>query len=471
MGIFNYVKLMLWSGIYYNQKEKSETVYKIIIKNIKDSGCVVIKFVQWILPKIEALYNIDIDDPKNKWFLDLEEVYDNCNYHSLKYTEKKYKEVFNRELKDDYIIDKLLASGSIGQVYKITDIKTKEKYAMKIIHPNVNDNLSIFMFIFKIIYILPFLRNFIGYYLPVDIKTFFDDFRIQTDLINEANNCLQFYNNYKNNSVYIIPEIKKVSKDIIIMSYEEGTSLDKSEITHYQKEKFISLLKIFVKNNQYCTKFMHGDLHKGNWKVNIIDNDVKLIIYDYGFCWNMPDYMTDIDQSLFVDRSMITPIKSVENFAKSCHILINKKIELDTIKKIINETEKEMLKDKRYNKNNLYDDPIFLMKIIFKSSRIGGFLLDTFCLHSVILHTQTTNYLERYDIVRKNRADNYYEKCVLDIVNLCDTYNVCKTYGEILKYDYNGSGIKKDDLFESVISDNKFLNDENFKKMAVYKED
>ena len=76
-ALLNYIKLAIWSGIYYKQEKKSDIIYKIIIKNIKDSGCVVIKFVQWMLPKIEAIYDIDINDPQNSWFLELEELYDN----------------------------------------------------------------------------------------------------------------------------------------------------------------------------------------------------------------------------------------------------------------------------------------------------------------------------------------------------------------------------------------------------------
>ena len=82
-AILKYIKLTLWSGIYYSQEEKSDIVYKVIIKNIKDSGCVLIKFIQWLLPKIEALYNINVNEPGNEWFLELEELYDNCNYHSI----------------------------------------------------------------------------------------------------------------------------------------------------------------------------------------------------------------------------------------------------------------------------------------------------------------------------------------------------------------------------------------------------
>ena len=52
--LFNYLKLALWSGIYYYQR--SDLVFDIIIKNINDCGCLAIKFTQWLLPKIELIY-------------------------------------------------------------------------------------------------------------------------------------------------------------------------------------------------------------------------------------------------------------------------------------------------------------------------------------------------------------------------------------------------------------------------------
>lgn len=464
----NNIKLGLWSLIYYNQKVKSDIIYKIIIKNIKDSGCVVIKFVQWLLPKIEAIYDIDVNDPKNQWFLDLEELYDNCNYHDTNYTKTVYKDQFHRDFDKDYNIDELLASGSIGQVYKITDKINGEKYAMKVLHPNVDNSLFLFNIILKTVYYIPFLNKIISYYIPIDIKKFVSDFKIQTNLVNEANNCMFFYDNYKDDDVFIIPKIKKVSKKVMIMSYEEGISLDKSDISEYNKEKSILLLKIWIKNNQYKCKLMHGDLHKGNWKIRVDGDNLKIVIFDFGFCWYMPEYMLDVETNLFVDKALITPIRSIENFAKACHMLINNKSTLETVNKIIKEVSRKMLETKEYTKENIYDDPIFLMKIMIEGCRKDNYLMDSFSLNTVIVHTQTTNYLTKYDLVRKNRKDNYFEKCILDIINICETYNICKDYNEILKDEYKDTNIIKEGLFESVISDNSFLTDEKFKKMAIF---
>ena len=88
LGIINYTKLLLWTSIYYFQKNKSEIVFKVIVKNIKESGCITIKLVQWLLPKIEVIYDIKPENPDHKWFYDLEEVYENCDYHDIKYTKE-----------------------------------------------------------------------------------------------------------------------------------------------------------------------------------------------------------------------------------------------------------------------------------------------------------------------------------------------------------------------------------------------
>ena len=468
-ALLNYIKLAIWSGIYYKQEEKSDIIYKIIIKNIKDSGCVAIKFVQWMLPKIEAIYDIDIHDPKNKWFLELEELYDNCNYHTIDYTKKAYKKQFNRDFDKDYSVDKLLASGSIGQVYKVIDKINGDECAMKVLHPNVDTNLSLMNIILNSIYSIPLINDIIKYYIPIDIKKFINDFKIQTNLVNEANNCMFFYNKYKSDNIYVIPQVKKVSKDILLMSYESGTSIDKADITDYKKEKSLLLLKTWIKNNQYKCKLMHGDLHKGNWKVRINGEEIKIVIYDFGFCWYMPDYMYEVEKNLFVDKALITPIRSIENFAKACHILINKKSSLEMVNKTIEKISEKMIKEENYTKQNVYDDPIFLMKIMLEGCRADKYLMDSFALNTVIVHTQTTNYLTKYDLVRKNRKDNYFEKCILDIINICDTYGICQDYSSILKDEYKNTGIIKKELFESVVYDNSFLNSDKFKKMAIYK--
>tara|TARA_B110000503_G_scaffold52677_1_gene84656 strand:- start:205 stop:939 length:735 start_codon:yes stop_codon:yes gene_type:complete len=238
-----------------------------------------------------------------------------------------------------------------------------------------------------------------------------------------------------------------------MMSYEEGTTFDKIEVSEYIKYKMIILNKIFVKNNQHTHRLMHGDLHKGNWKVRVSGNDVKLVIYDYGFCWRMPEYISS-EESMFADRSMITPIEDLDNYAKAMHILINKMSSIESILISINTVCVEMMSEGR-TPEDLYDDPLFLVNLILEDSRKNDYLIDSFVFQSVIIHNQLCNNLIKYGINVKNGRSDYFKNQILNIINICETYNTCMGYSDILKIEYEGLNVKKDTLFENT----DYLND------------
>ena len=170
--MFSYFKSLYWSYEYFCKNNKTEENLQNIIYNVKNGGCVLIKLVQWLLPIIEVHYDIDIKKDENKWFRDLESIYDNCFIHSLSYTKKKYKKLFNKNIEDDYEIIDIIGSGSIGQVYKIKNIKTGEFYALKCVHPSLSCELHIVNFILKCVYKLPIISKYLKYYIPVDIRYF-----------------------------------------------------------------------------------------------------------------------------------------------------------------------------------------------------------------------------------------------------------------------------------------------------------
>ena len=170
--IFNYIKLFLWTSIYYFQKSKSEIIEDIIIKNIKDCGCITIKFSQWILPKIESIYNIDLTNENFSWFKKLETLYDDCNEHNFEYTNDLYSKEFNSDIKKDYDIIRLIASGSIGQVYKIKSKIDGKYYALKCLHPNLEKHILFFRILIWLLYNIPIIRIYVRYYLPINLMDF-----------------------------------------------------------------------------------------------------------------------------------------------------------------------------------------------------------------------------------------------------------------------------------------------------------
>ena len=448
LGIINYTKLALWSTLYYFQKEKSETVFKIIVKNIKESGCITIKLVQWLLPKIETIYDINKGNPKHDWFYNLEEIYENCDYHDIDYTKKIFKKDFNRNIDEDYEIIGELASGSIGQVYKIKSRYNGEFFAMKVLHPDTSSNLYLIEYLLKFLYNAPYIKDICHYYFPINVSDFIRYFNIQTNMINECNNILHFSDAYKDQDVIVIPKVYKFSKNILIMSYEEGVTFDNIEASEYMKYKMIVLNKIFVKNNQHTHRLMHGDLHKGNWKIRIDDKEnIKIVIYDFGFCWRIPEYL-DKWNSMFVDRAMITPIENIDNYIKALFILINKMTTIESINESVKVVEKKLEKP-REETDSVYDDPLFLVNLILEDSRKNKYLIDSFVFQSIILHNQLCNNLEKYGINLKRGKSDYFKNQILNVINICETYNTCIEYSKLLREEYELLNIKKEILFEN----------------------
>ena len=278
MVFFNLSKCIILS-LFIKYNFYNDKIVKILLKNVHSCGVIPIKIIQWGLP-ILKLINID------KKILDIfENTYENCPIHELDYTKSLYESDFYNDMDDDYKIIELVGSGSIAQVYKIQDIKTNEFYAMKVIHPNAIKNFNKIKFYLKIIFSIFKFSNIV----PTDLNNFLKQFRQQLDLVNEANNILKFSGLYKNDKLFLIPELYKFSKNIIIMDYIEGKSIETINI-NIQHYRYNMIISIFMYNNLFINKFNHGDLHNYNWKIT---KDNKIIIYDFGLCWESNSNLTD----------------------------------------------------------------------------------------------------------------------------------------------------------------------------------
>ena len=466
--LFTYLKLGLWSTIYYFKP--SELVFEIIVKNIKESGPVLTKFVQWVLPKVENLYKIEKKKKENEWFYQLEEVYENCYFHSLDHTFKKYEQEFKEPFEKEFNEIEEIASGSIGQVYKITR-KNGEQFAMKILHPNIDFQINCFYYLFTIIKLIKPLHNYINYYFPIDLHTFINDFKMQTDFINEANNNMRFTNMYRENPYIIIPALHKVSKNVIIMSYEEGETHNKNELSDYLNYKTITLLKLFNKNNEAIYNFMHGDLHKGNWKVRIDKSEVKLVIYDFGFCWSLPKSISDnlvFMNHIFMDivinetSEEVTNI-NIDDLVKVCDIFSEKKIPLDIIKK-----ELEFL---IYDEKLSCTDSVFFIKVLLNCCRAVNATINSYILGCIIGHNQMKHLyqLAVNDNFRDNDKD-YNERYIYfkyfgDLINFCETNHIFLDYSDYLKNELAIEKIKRNIKFDNLFLINDEL--ENNKKIKA----
>ena len=396
MVFFNLSKCIILS-LFIKYNFYNDKIVKILLKNVHSCGVIPIKIIQWGLP-ILKLINID------KKILDIfENTYENCPIHELDYTKSLYESDFYNDMDDDYKIIELVGSGSIAQVYKIQDIKTNEFYAMKVIHPNAIKNFNKIKFYLKIIFTIFKFSNII----PTDLNNFLKQFRQQLDLVNEANNILKFSELYKNDKLFLIPSLYKFSKNIIIMDYIEGKSIETINI-NIQHYRYNMIISIFMYNNLFINKFNHGDLHNYNWKIT---EDNKIIIYDFGLCWESNSNLTDP-----LDKLLLGFHNDDKDLIYESFLLYFKNVEEMYIKEYFYSITEKI--DKFY---------IFAKHILLCSFKYNV-LLDINILYTII------TYQNSMLIYMKNFKESIFDfnGVYKEQYSICDYYNILPEYKKYL---------------------------------------
>tara|TARA_X000000368_G_C23049556_1_gene720713 strand:- start:578 stop:1999 length:1422 start_codon:yes stop_codon:yes gene_type:complete len=282
---FIYFNLFIASVLscYIHYKITHKINYKLInilYSTIHLNGCILIKFIQWINTNVELL---DFND--NNTIYDLfSNFYENCKIHDLNYTKQVFLNEFNTNFDNIIELDDTfqIKSGSIAQVYKGT--YNNNVVAIKVVHPD-----TYYHMIFPVMYIK--LYNFItnnisylsNYRCPFILDNFFNNLSKQTDMINEFDNMVYFYNNYLNNPYILIPEPIYATDNILIMEFINGDTLTSINLNAYEKQKVVKLLNLFIKDHFFFKDYYHSDLHEANWKIIKYNDFYKIVIYDYGY--------------------------------------------------------------------------------------------------------------------------------------------------------------------------------------------
>jgi predicted unusual protein kinase regulating ubiquinone biosynthesis (AarF/ABC1/UbiB family) len=109
----------------------------------------------------------------------------------------------------------------------------------------------------------------------------------QLDFNIEKKNMDQLYANFKDNYLVVVPKTILATKDILIMSYEDGESFENNKIKETQKYKIALTLVLILRQGFLIDNFLHADLHNGNWKIRKYDDkDYQIIMYDTGICYS-----------------------------------------------------------------------------------------------------------------------------------------------------------------------------------------
>ena len=266
LNYFNFSVFLI--NLYWFLKNQNEENTNRLKRSVVKCGPICIKLLQFMIMR-ENLIKTD----------KLNYLLEHCEIHDWEYTKDCYLKDFGKEICDDFFIDEnydqeVIGSGSIGQVYKLFSYKLNEYTAVKVKHPDINNQVINFV---KIVKNMLFL---FGYFFKIKyiIIQFIDNIESQLNYQKEAENTRKLKGLYLNQESLIIPEIYSVSNNFIVMSYHTGNTF------HNVKNKtLVSLMiNLFVFKTFLIHDFLHADFHFGNFKIT---NDYRLIIYDCSiFC-------------------------------------------------------------------------------------------------------------------------------------------------------------------------------------------
>lgn len=438
-----------------NNNEDNENKIDVIIDNIQSCGCVMIKFTQWLLPIIESIYFSNTENPI--WFQKLEKFYENCNNNDIAYVKQKYYEMFQENFDNKYELIDSIGSGSIGEAFLIETkpIKSyikKNRFVMKVKHPGIEDDIQTFDNILNLLFKIHYIKNKFLSYLPIDYKYFIKQFKEQSDFVSEANNLSLFSYYYKDNNHILIPKVINSSYDIIIMEYISGENINNIDINQYQKYKLLSLFFSFVKNNQHILNFNHGDLHIGNWKINKMNEEYKIVIYDFGYCFHCPyEFIENID--IFTETFSHDNDNDLNEDKNNIFIL--------TKSLVINPGDENFnTKINNYidiNFRDLYDcksNPSSLLRFINEFCITNNYYLHPITLQSIIVWIQIYDKLTKLDIVEGNNNNKKSFNTVIELISLNDSLEIFSDLNKYFRNSIDKNKYKNEELFETNLDEN-----------------
>jgi predicted unusual protein kinase regulating ubiquinone biosynthesis (AarF/ABC1/UbiB family) len=457
-------------------QEELLTSFESLKKLIFDSGSLYIKIFQWYISKLKSgIINNDTPGTQKHTYENqnqniirfinyFEDIFEQCPYHSLNHTKQVFKESMNGITLYDYIdisTLRLVASGSIGQVYYGKRKSDGIEVAIKVKHPNIERDLNNqyeLINLIKFLQSISYLRN--NYNLVFNIDDFLEDINLQCDFNNEANNTLKFIENFKDSSHFIIfPEPLYQSKDLLISRYIEGKGIDTlSDMQKYQTSlNFIC----FFKQMLFIDNFIHGDLHCKNWKVRYNEDTktTQMIIYDCGICFkNTSSSLTIYFWLAIVNYDVEKIIILLKDFIKDSNTISTFNIDDDKISAKFDTDVRLIFKD--IIKQSMGTS--IVMKSILNLFKRNNIIVHKFLLNFSILICVIEEYMKGNNLINKdiNRNVSMFDimnYSQLDIIAFCE---VKKCYPKI-KTIFQEHLINNFQIYKTNIEKHKLENNED----------
>lgn len=461
---FIYFNLFLFSLtnnlIYYKlTKNINNGLIKSLYFSINLNGCVLIKFVQWVIINIELL-----EDDANQYILKMfKKFYENCSIHNLNYTKKMFYKDFGYNFDELLIIDEdfSIKSGSIAQVYKVklnsnnignqfnflqNSINHEKSYALKVVHPEVYYQLFFpinFINSYKFFVCnITFLKK---YNTIFDFNSFFSNLKLQLNMNNEYKNMQYFYNTYIDNPYIVIPEPIVSNDNCLLMEYVEGEFMHDLDISDFEKQKICALLNLFYKDTFQNCNYFHSDLHDSNWKVKKYNDFYQLIIYDFGYI--IKNDIQELSKKTILNFDLNNLEGIGESIYESC--ITNKNIDKQSI---VNDYKNFMIKTLPYSDDYLIKTYQFCYKnnLILKPAFLELFICN------ILLKKYFYKYLFKH--ISDIYDGNFLVSINLAYINICKKYNIFKQVQQYIENNY----LNNQTLLDTYVYEDNYL--ENIEK-------
>ena len=446
-----FLNILLINYLYYRLWKVLNNKLTLLLNfSVKLNGCVIIKMIQWLNTNLELFL---INSEKYEFLIQLfSQYYENCPIHDLKYTKKLFLKDFGIAFDTYFELDNtfIIKSGSIAQVYKAYMKNSNASVAIKVVHPEIEYQLLCPVALVKLYtYLVTNFKCFKKYDIIIDLSAFFCNLEKQISMENEFTNNEYFYNNYKNNNIVIIPKPLMKSKNFLIMEFVDGEQIEDLDISDYKKQILISFIAIFIKDTFINGKYVHCDLHQGNWKIyKQLDNvneaiyNYKIIIYDFGYVIENKRNDTLKKLCYYLDTNNVYELGNLI-FQNITNIEINDSNKDDFTARII----------KHSNNSYPYSDSMIISMLTF--CYINGYKLQNNVLDYFISGILLNKYFKKYLFL------NYEETSFNEDMFYKYIYNTNMFYISVCeKYDVFHA--VKDHIY------NTYINNSNFTKKIKY---
>ncbi len=202
--------------------------------------------------------------------------------------------LYERSFKDDNFKSfdlNPIASASIGQVHQAY-LKDGTKVAIKFRRLGIKSRIEADIKILKFFNRL--FRPLFSHYTKNSVEAVINEFSImikeEVDFIHELKNLKKFSSTYRDNGVrFPKPFEEFCSKDVIVMSFEDGFRFDDKENLSKIGVKFEDImgkLIYFYTKQMLINGYFHADPHPGNLLIN---KSGELILLDFGMLKKIPN--------------------------------------------------------------------------------------------------------------------------------------------------------------------------------------